>query len=377
MSDYLEFDPAVADKRQVYRLLTGSVVPRPIGWASTVNKKGITNLAPFSFFTVVCVVPPMISLTIARNPDGSEKHTLKNVRETGEFCFNVVTHPVWKEMVDSANAFPEDDSEFAETGLTPIPSVKIAAPRVKEVPIHFECKLHRVIELGPNRHPLVIGEVVYMHVDPALHDRRLYRHEEARSDRAAQRLFLCDARRDFRAQVRRRPAAMNPFDAVVTAAVILGVVLGFMSGCCAAWRQSLAISSPRRLPLRLRPRIVPLRRATRHCPGQCVAAAVSISRAGVDLGALFRNGVDEFIDAMSALFDRVAGAVLGAVRILLVAVLIVVVFDRIIPADRQPPFCSARSCGPICQRAGQKGLQSHCRPTSTRYIDRLKRERGL
>jgi len=167
MTDYLEFDPAVTDKRQVYRLLTGAVVPRPIGWASTVNKKGIANLAPFSFFTVVCVIPPMISLTIARNPDGSEKHTLKNVRATGEFCFNVVTHPVWKQMVDSANAFPEDDSEFTETGLTPIPSVKIAAPRVKEVPIHFECKLQQVIELGPNRHPLAIGEVIYMHVDPA------------------------------------------------------------------------------------------------------------------------------------------------------------------------------------------------------------------
>jgi flavin reductase (DIM6/NTAB) family NADH-FMN oxidoreductase RutF len=167
MSNYLEFDPAIVDKRQVYRLLTGAVVPRPIGWASTVNAKGVTNLAPFSFFTVVCVVPPMISLTIARNPDGSEKHTLRNVRETGEFCFNVVTEPVWKEMVDSANAFPADDSEFAETGLTAIPSVKVMPPRVKEVPIHFECKLDRVIELGPNRHPLVIGEVVYMHVDPA------------------------------------------------------------------------------------------------------------------------------------------------------------------------------------------------------------------
>jgi len=167
MPDYLEIDPATAERRQVYRLLTGAVVPRPIGWASTVNRKGIANLAPFSFFTVVCVVPPMISLTIARHPDGSEKHTLKNVRATGEFCFNVVTHGVWKEMVDSANGFPEDDSEFGETGLTPIPCVKIAAPRVKEVPIHFECKLHQVIELGPNRHPLVIGEVVFMHVDRA------------------------------------------------------------------------------------------------------------------------------------------------------------------------------------------------------------------
>ena len=167
MSDYLEFDPGIVSRREVYRLLVGSVVPRPIGWASTLGKSGVANLAPFSFFTVVCVVPPMISLTIARNPDGSEKHTLKNARDTGEFCVNVVTHRVWKEMVDSANAFPADDSEFDETGLTPIPSVKIKPPRVKEVPIHFECKLHQVIELGPNRHPLVIGEVIFIHVDPA------------------------------------------------------------------------------------------------------------------------------------------------------------------------------------------------------------------
>jgi len=167
MSDYLQFDPATAERRQIYRLLVGSVVPRPIGWASTVSKIGVTNLAPFSFFTVVCVVPPMISLTIARNPDRSEKHTLTNIRDTGEFCFNVVTQPVWKAMVDSANAFPADDSEFSKTGLTPIPSVKVKAPRVKEVPIHFECKLERVLELGPYKHPLVIGEVVMMHVNPA------------------------------------------------------------------------------------------------------------------------------------------------------------------------------------------------------------------
>ena len=167
MSDYLEIDPSTAERRQIYRMLVGSVVPRPIGWASTVSTTGVSNLAPFSFFTVVCVVPPMISLTIARNPDRSEKHTLTNIRDTGEFCFNVVTQPVWKAMVDSANAFPADDSEFSKTGLTPIPSVKVKAPRVKEVPIHFECKLERVLELGPYKHPLVIGEVVMMHVDPA------------------------------------------------------------------------------------------------------------------------------------------------------------------------------------------------------------------
>ena len=166
MSDFLTYDPSEIEPREVYRLLTGSVVPRPIGWASTVNNDGQTNLAPFSFFTVVCVIPPMISLTIARYPDGSEKHTLKNIKEVGEFCFNVVTEPIWQQMVDTGNAIPEDESEFEATGLTPIPSVKVRPPRVKEVPIHFECKLHQVIELGPNKHPLVIGEVVYFHVDP-------------------------------------------------------------------------------------------------------------------------------------------------------------------------------------------------------------------
>jgi flavin reductase (DIM6/NTAB) family NADH-FMN oxidoreductase RutF len=168
MPDMLEIDPAATDDRAVYRLLIGSVVPRPIGWASTVSASGVPNLAPFSFFTVVCVSPPMVSLTIMRKADGSEKHTVKNARATGEFCFNVVTRPVWQQMVDSANGFPEDDSEFAETGLTPIPSVKVKPPRVKEVPIHFECKLDRILELGPKRQALVIGEVVHIHVDPAV-----------------------------------------------------------------------------------------------------------------------------------------------------------------------------------------------------------------
>jgi flavin reductase (DIM6/NTAB) family NADH-FMN oxidoreductase RutF len=167
MSAQLEIDPATTDARAVYRLLIGSVVPRPIGWASTVSASGVANLAPFSFFTVVCARPPMISLTIARRADGGEKDTLKNVRATGELCFNVATRPVWERMVDTGNGFPEGDSEFAETGLTPLASVKVKPPRVGEVPIHFECRLHQAIELGASRHTLVIGEVVLIHVDPA------------------------------------------------------------------------------------------------------------------------------------------------------------------------------------------------------------------
>ena len=228
-------------------MLVGSVVPRPIGWASTLSKTGVANLAPFSFFTVVCVVPPMISLTIARNPDGSEKHTLKNIRDTGEFCFNVVTQPVWKEMVDSANGFPEGDTEFEKTGLTPIPCVKIKAPRVKEVPIHFECKLERVLELGPNRHPLVIGEVIYMHVDPACMTGKYIDMRKLDPIGRLNGFFYSHASAKFSsgssttASRARSTTDHESFDAVITAVAIVAVVMGFSSACCAASPPSSAI----------------------------------------------------------------------------------------------------------------------------------------
>jgi len=168
MPDYLDIDPLTAGEGEIYRALIGGVVPRPIGWASTIDARGVPNLAPFSFFTVVAVEPPMISLTIARRGDGAEKDTLRNVRATGEFCFNAVTRSVWERMVDTANGFPEGCSEFAEAGLTAIPSVKVKPPRVGESPIHFECKLERTIKLGRSRHTLLIGEVVLMHIDPAI-----------------------------------------------------------------------------------------------------------------------------------------------------------------------------------------------------------------
>ena len=164
MGNHKEFDPNQIERREIYRILTGSIVPRPIGWASTISKDGISNIAPFSFFTCLWVAPPMISLTIARNPDGSKKHTLINAEETGDFCFNLVAENLWEEMVDTANGYEVGISEFSEVGIESIPSVKVNSPRVKQSPIHFECKTHKVIELGPNKHPLLIGEVVYFHV---------------------------------------------------------------------------------------------------------------------------------------------------------------------------------------------------------------------
>jgi flavin reductase (DIM6/NTAB) family NADH-FMN oxidoreductase RutF len=148
MSDYLEFDPSSIDRRVVYRLLTGSLVPRPIGWASTVSAAGVANLAPFSFFTVVCIIPPMVSLTIARNPAGNEKHTLKHIRQSGEFCINVVTQPVWTEMVETANAVHERDSAAnlslatQRAHLTTTATGRIAC----EAGISLTAQWHRIVE---------------------------------------------------------------------------------------------------------------------------------------------------------------------------------------------------------------------------------------
>jgi flavin reductase (DIM6/NTAB) family NADH-FMN oxidoreductase RutF len=148
MSDYLEFDPSSIDRRVVYRLLTGSLVPRPIGWASTVSAAGVANLAPFSFFTVVCIIPPMVSLTIARNPAGNEKHTLKHIRQSVEFCINVVTQPVWTEMVETANAVHERDSAAnlslatQRAHLTTTATGRIAC----EAAISLTAQWHRIVE---------------------------------------------------------------------------------------------------------------------------------------------------------------------------------------------------------------------------------------
>jgi Flavin reductase like domain len=113
-----------------------------------VSAAGVANLAPFSFFTVVCIIPPMVSLTIARNPAGNEKHTLKHIRQSGEFCINVVTQPVWTEMVETANAVHERDSAAnlslatQRAHLTTTATGRIAC----EAGISLTAQWHRIVE---------------------------------------------------------------------------------------------------------------------------------------------------------------------------------------------------------------------------------------
>lgn len=167
----MELNPKDLTKKEMYKLLIGSVVPRPIAWVSTVSKDGERNLAPFSFFNVASRKPPMLSISIGpgvQEREGTVKDTLQNIRDTGEFVINIVTGPLANEMQLSSSHFAEEVDEFAKTGLTPVPGSKVKAPRMKEAPISMECKLDRIIELGEDH--LVLGELVAFNIEDSYYN---------------------------------------------------------------------------------------------------------------------------------------------------------------------------------------------------------------
>jgi membrane protein required for colicin V production len=171
---------------------------------------------------------------------------------------------------------------------------------------------------------------------------------------------------------------MNTFDAVVTALAILAVVVGFRSGLLRGLATILAYLVAAPVALTLTPRVTDfLSGRIAISPDRAWIVPVAVfAVAGVILGAAFRAAITEFVGEEAGLFDHLAGAAFGAVRIFLLAVLMVVAFDRIIPAGREPPFLAGSKLRPYLSAAGQKGLES-LPPDVEAYIDRLKRERGL
>jgi membrane protein required for colicin V production len=170
---------------------------------------------------------------------------------------------------------------------------------------------------------------------------------------------------------------MNIFDTVVIAAVLFGIVMGYRAGLLRSLATILGYLVAAPLALAIVPRVVAFAGGQSAAPENTwLVLFVVFVVVGALVSALMRVTVGEFAGDDIGAFDRVAGAALGAVRILLVAVLIVVIFDRIIPADRQPQFLAGSQLRPYLSAAGQKGLQS-LPPEVEDYIDRLKRERGL
>ena len=167
----MEISPSTLPWKSLYKLMIGSIVPRAIGWVSTVDAAGEPNLAPFSFFTAAGANPPhVLFCPMIRATDGQPKDTLRNVRASGEFVVNIVTETLAAQMNITSTEFPAEVNEFAAAGLTPIPSIVVRPPRVAESPIHYECRLTQIIDLGQEAGAasVVIGQVVHLHVDDAL-----------------------------------------------------------------------------------------------------------------------------------------------------------------------------------------------------------------
>jgi flavin reductase (DIM6/NTAB) family NADH-FMN oxidoreductase RutF len=162
-------DPSELDAQSVYKLLIGSVVPRPIAWTSTVSTGGVRNLAPFSFFTVASRQPPMLCISVGPRVDSNipTKDTLDNVEETGEFVVNIVSLSLSNTMFESSKSHPPEADEFEKAGLTPAPCEVVGAPRVEEAGVSMECLLDRVLPLGSDH--LVIGRMVRFHVRDELY----------------------------------------------------------------------------------------------------------------------------------------------------------------------------------------------------------------
>ena len=161
----MQFNPNELEHTAVYKLLTGSVIPRPIGWISTVDTNGINNLAPFSYFNAVGEDPPHVMFSTTRG-NNTNKDTLNNVLANGQFVVNMVTEELAEKMNTTAQTVPSDVDEFQLADVTPIPSTLIKPMRVKESLVTFECEMvhHYFLENHKNGGAcIVIGRIVMMH----------------------------------------------------------------------------------------------------------------------------------------------------------------------------------------------------------------------
>ncbi|MCC7368918.1 MAG: flavin reductase family protein [Chloroflexi bacterium] len=162
--------------RDAYKLLIGSVVPRPIGWVSTVSANDVGNLAPYSFFMAATGNPPTVVVSTGLR-DGKPKDTLQNVLEVPEFVLNLVSEDVGEAMNATSEEFPSDVDELVTAGLTPLPSSRVRPMRVAEAPINMECKVVQTVPVGDpvTGAVLIIGEIVAWHVRDDLFDAERFR----------------------------------------------------------------------------------------------------------------------------------------------------------------------------------------------------------
>ncbi|MFZ1055275.1 MAG: flavin reductase family protein [Opitutaceae bacterium] len=159
-------DFTTLEPRNAYKWMTGTILPRPIAWVSTVSPEGRTNLAPFSFFQGITASPPTLMFVPANTRDGSKKDTLRNIELVPEFVVNLVPYALSSTMNDTAANLPYGESEFSTFGVETAPSLKVRPPRIAATPVAFECILYRVVQIGsgPLAGNVVFGRILLAHV---------------------------------------------------------------------------------------------------------------------------------------------------------------------------------------------------------------------
>ncbi|MCB0409655.1 MAG: flavin reductase family protein [Flavobacteriales bacterium] len=169
----LSINPKEIPVPKLHHYLLGAVGPRPIAFASTIDKNGNRNLSPFSFFNVFSANPPIMVFSPARSGrTGETKNTFDNAKETHEVVINIVNYDIVQQMSLSSTEYPDGVNEFEKSGLTPIASDIVKPYRVKESPVQFECKVNDIIELGEGGGAgnLIICEVVKIHINEKVLD---------------------------------------------------------------------------------------------------------------------------------------------------------------------------------------------------------------
>lgn len=167
-----EFDAATLAWQDQYKLMIGSVTPRPIALVTTLGANG-PNAAPFSFFNAVGSPPPMVMFSVGDKESGA-KDTVQNIREIPEFVVHIVSDAIKDKINICAVDYPRGVNEIDEAGFTAVPARKVRPPRILEAPIALECKLMQILELGAKPYHLVIGEVVYFHYHDGIVNERFH-----------------------------------------------------------------------------------------------------------------------------------------------------------------------------------------------------------
>jgi flavin reductase (DIM6/NTAB) family NADH-FMN oxidoreductase RutF len=163
----MEIDASKLSAPDMYRLLTGIVVPRPIAWVTSMSPNGIVNAAPFSAFTWVSTDPAILGFSAGLR-QGMPKDTARNIASSKNYVVNIADETLLEQLHLTADEFPPDVSELSIAGLTTHPSTIVETPRISDAPIALECKLHSILEFGRSRAQFVLGEVVHIHIREGL-----------------------------------------------------------------------------------------------------------------------------------------------------------------------------------------------------------------